>query len=177
MAAVRFLLALAFAAALQAAGTRLLPGWPQWVDLLLVVTVSAARRGHPDAALFAGLAAGWATDALSGGPFGLFGFADAAVGYGAATAARNLVVARSGSIAGLFALSSAAQSVILVLLALGGLAGSSLPSPWALLIKVGTTALLGLVWARLETLVGGRWRRRKSRSSGSFELPSGGWSP
>lgn len=174
MQIARFLGGLLLAAALQAAGTRLVPGLPQWVDLLLVVTVVAARHGHPEGGLFAGLAAGWAADALSGGPFALFGFANAAVGYAAATAARNLVVARPGSIAALFALASAAQSILVALLALIGLAGPSLPAPLPLLVKVATSALLGLVWLRLRAQVAARFRRRRGRSGGSGEMPT--WS-
>ncbi len=175
MPIVRFLAGLLFATALQAAGTRLVPGLPQWVDLFLVVTVIAARHGHPEGALCAGLAAGWAADALSGGPFALFGFANAAVGYGAATAARNLVVARPGSIAALFALSSAAQSLLVLLLVLLGLAGPSHPAPLPLLIKVASSALLGLAWLRLQAQLAGRFRRRRNRPSGSIELPKS-WS-
>jgi rod shape-determining protein MreD len=167
----RFFAGLLFAVALQAAGTRLLPGLPQWVDLFLVVTVVAARHGHPEGGLFAGLAAGWAADALSGGPFGLFGFANSAVGYGAAYAAKNLVVARTGSIAALFALASAAQSILVVLLALSGLAGPALPSPVALAVKVASSALLGLGWIRLERALAGRLRRRRGRPSDAIQLP------
>lgn len=175
MPIVRFLLGLLVATALQAAGTRLVPGLPQWVDLFLVVTVVAARHGHPEGGLFAGLAAGWAADALSGGSFGLFGFANAAVGYAAATAARNLVVARPGSIAALFALASAAQSIVVLLLALGGLAGPSLPAPLALVVKVATSALLGITWVRVRSALGARFSRSRNRSSGSVELPKS-WS-
>lgn len=173
MAIVRFLIGLLVATALQAAGTRLVPGLPQWVDLFLVVTVVAARHGHPEGGLFAGLAAGWAADALSGGPFALFGFANAAVGYAAATAARNLVVARPGSIAALFALASAAQSVLVLLLALAGLAGPSLPAPLPLLAKVATSALLGVAWIRLRSTFAARFSRRRNRPSGSVEMPKG----
>lgn len=171
MRIARFVAGLLLATALQAAGTRLLPGLPQWVDLFLVVTVVAARHGDQEGGLFAGLAAGWAADALSGGPFGLFGFANAAVGYGAATAARNLVVARPGSIAALFALASAAQSILVLLLALVGLAGPSLPASLPLLVKVATSALLGLAWLRLQAQVGARFRRRRGSSGGSGEMP------
>jgi rod shape-determining protein MreD len=171
MPVVRFVAGLLLAAALQAAGARLVPGLPQWIDLFLVATVVAARHGHPEGGLFAGLAAGWAADALSGGPFGLFGFANAAVGYGAATAARNLVVARPGSIAALFALAAAAQAILVLLLALLGVAGPSLPAPLPLLVKVASSAILGLVWVRLQGWVAGRFGRRRGRPSGAHEVP------
>jgi len=170
MAAARFLAGLLLAAALQAASARLVPGLTQWIDLFLVVTVVVARRGHPEGALFAGLAAGWTADALSGAPFGLFGFTDAAGGYGAALASRALVVARPGSIASLFALSSAAQSVLVVALAWLGLGGAP-PAPLPLLVRVGTTVVLGLLWLQLRASVGSRFARRRGRPSGSIELP------
>jgi hypothetical protein len=171
MPVVSFAAGLLLAAALQAAGARLVPGLPDYLDLFLVATVLAARHGHPEGGLFAGCAAGWAADALAGGPFGLFGFADAAVGWGAATAARTLVVTRPGSLAALFALAAAAQGLLLVLLALLGLAGPAFPPAFPLAVRVATTVAAGLTWLRLQAWASSVTRRRRRRPSGAIELP------
>lgn len=171
MAALRFVLGLLLAAALHAVGTRLFPGFPRAVDLFLVTTIVAARHGRPESALFAGLFAGYAADALSGGPFGLNGFADAAVGYGAALAARNLVVARPGSIAGLFALGAAVQGVLLAFVAAFIVEGPARPDLAGLALKIATTALLGLAWVRLRAAVERRLPGRRRRSNGAVETP------
>jgi rod shape-determining protein MreD len=171
MPAVRFFLGLLLAAALHAVGTRVAPGFPRAVDLFLVTTVVVARHGRPEGGLFAGLVAGYAADALSGGPFGLNGFADAAVGYGAALAARNLVVARPGSIAALFALGAAAQGALLYLVAALVVAGPARPDLLGLALKVGSSALLGLAWIRLAAAAERRLPGRRSRPSGAIETP------
>ena len=91
---LKFVAALAAAALLHFAGARLLPNFSLAVDLVLLVVALEARHGNPVAGMFAGLAAGLLADGLSGGPFGLYGFADTAVGFGIARAAQQLVVQR-----------------------------------------------------------------------------------
>lgn len=169
MPVVRFVVGLLLAAALHAVGTRVVPGFPRGFDLFLVTTVVVARHGRPEGGLFAGLAAGYAADALSGGPFGLNGFADAAVGYGAAVAARNLVVARPGSIAALFALSAAAQGALLWLVAALVVAGPSRPDLFWLALKIASSALVGLAWIRLVEAVERRLPGRRARPSGAVD--------
>ena len=171
MPVVRFFFGLLLAAALHAVGTRVVPGFPRAVDLFLVTTVVVARHGRPEGGLFAGLAAGYAADALSGGPFGLNGFADAAVGYGAAFAARNLVVARPGSIAALFALGAAAQGALLYLVAALVVAGPARPDLFWLAVKVASSALAGLAWIRLSAAVERRLPGGRARPSGAIETP------
>lgn len=169
MPVVRFVLGLLLAAALHAVGTRIAPGFPRAVDLFLVTTVVVARHGRPEGGLFAGLAAGYAADALSGGPFGLNGFADAAVGYGAALAARNLVVARPGSIAALFALGAAAQGALLYLVTAFVVTGPARPDLFWLVVRIGSATLAGLSWIRLLAVVEGRLPGRRAGPSGAVE--------
>ena len=172
MAVVRFLLALLAAVAIHFVGTRAAPFFPLAVDLFLVVTVLVGRRGHTVPAMFAGLAAGWAADALSGGPFGLNGLADLVVGYGTALAAQQLVVQRRTSLLSVFAAAAAAQSAILAALAMVFLPGRDLPSLVWLPVKVATTALVGLAWTALAAAVDRRWTaRRRRRPSGALRLP------
>lgn len=115
---LKFVAALAAAALLHFAGARLLPHFSLAVDLFLLVVALEARHGSPLTGMFAGLAAGLLADGLSGGPYGLYGFADTAVGFGIALAAQQLVVQRTSSLAGVFAAAAAAQQAILAALAL-----------------------------------------------------------
>lgn len=163
MAAIRFLLGLALAALVHLLGTALWSGFPLVGDPFLVATVVVALGGRPEAALVAGTLAGWSADALAGGPFGLHGLADAAVGYATALAAQRIVVDRRSSAAGVFAAAAAAQGALLV--ALGALfrGAGELLGPLELLLRVGTTALLGLGWMQLGRAVAARWRRRGGR--------------
>ena len=118
--------------------------------------------------MFAGLVAGWSRDALSGGPFGLYGFADTAVGYGTARAAQQLVVQRRTSLLAVFAAAAAAQSAILTVLELVFVPDAELPSPVWLAAKVGSTALLGLAATALAAAVARRWSSRR-RPKGAFD--------
>ena len=168
---LKFFGGLALAALVHVAATRLEPAWPVFVDLFLVVTVIVARGGRPIEALLAGIAAGWSADALAGGPIGLNGFADSAVGYLAALVAQRLVVHRRSSLAGLFAAAAAAQGAILALLGLLFLAGRELPGPASVALRAATSALAGLLWTQLSNVAIGRWRRRRGRPSGAPDLP------
>jgi len=162
MPLARFLAGLAAAALVHVVGTHLTPWFPLAVDLFLLVTILEARHGRPVGGMLAGLAAGLAADGLSGGPYGLFGFADTAVGYGIARAAQQLVVQRTTSLAAIFAAGAAAQQAILAALSLvfrpdGELAGFE----W-LLAKVATTALAGLLWTRAVEVLFARFAIRRA---------------
>ncbi len=171
MRILKFLAGLALATLLEAAGTRLLPAFPRWADLFLVLVVTVARAGVPERALFAGVAAGWATDALAGGPFGLFGFADSAVGYLTALVAQRLVVQRRISLAGIFAAAAATQGVLLTLLGWLIVGGRELPHPTDLAIRIATTAAAGVLWSELSLLVTRRLARSRKRPSGALRTP------
>ncbi len=167
----RFAGALAAAALLHFVGTALWPRFPQAVDLFLLVVVLEARFGGPLAGMFAGLACGWVSDALSGGPFGLFGLANTIVGYGTARAAQQLVVQRASGMTALFAAGSAAQQAILAGLALLFRDQVELPDPRWLAIKVGTTALLGLAWTSAASALARRYRFWRGSRSSKLKLP------
>jgi rod shape-determining protein MreD len=166
----RFVLALAAAALAAVAGARLSPFFPLAVDPFLLLAAVVARSGRPLPALLGGTAAGWAADALSGGPFGLFGLADGLVAYGTARAAQQLVVQRKSSLAAIFGAAAAAQGAIVALLGLAFAPGRELPSPLWLAVRVGSTALLGLAWTFLAAAVGRRYATRRRRPAGTVRL-------
>ncbi len=168
---LKFVAGLGLAALLHFAGARLIPNFSQAVDLFLLVVALEARHGSPVAGMFAGLAAGLLADGLSGGPFGLHGFADTAVGFGIARAAQQLVVQRTTGLAGVFAAGAAAQQAILAGLALLFRDHAELPDPLWLLVKVGTTALLGLAWTASANGVTSRVRFLRARRATKIQLP------
>ena len=171
MAGVRFFAGLALAVVVQALGTLAWAAFPALVDAPLVVAILASRHGRPERALVAGTLAGWAADALSGGPFGLLGFADAAVAYAAALAAERLVFDRTATLAGLLAAAAAAQGVLLVGLGVIFLDARELPRAEHLLARVATAAALGLAWVGLAALARRRWRGwRAARPRGGLRV-------
>lgn len=167
----KFLAALAAAALLHFVGSRLWPGFPRAADLLLLVAMLEARHGKPVAGMFAGLASGLLADGLSGGPFGLFGFANTVVGYGTARAAQQLVVQRTSGLAALFAAGAAAQQAILALLAFVFRDRVELPDPVWLPVQVATAALLGLAWTAAAAALARRFRFWRAVNASRLKPP------
>jgi len=168
MAVVRFVLGLLLAAAVASGGAIVWGRFGAFVDPFLVVAVLAARYGKPERALVAGTVAGWAADALSGGPFGLLGFADAAVAYAGGLAARRLALDRPDSLAGLFAASAAAQGVLLALLGVVFRDFVGLPGAVEILGRVVSTSILGLGWLLVSRIAVRRWTRWRGRPRGGL---------
>ena len=166
MAAVRLVVALAVAVGVHALGVGLVPGFARVVDVFLLVTVLQGLSGRSLAGLTGGLAAGLTHDALTGGPFGLHGFADTLVGYLTARLAQRLVIQRASGVALVVAGLTIVQQLLLLLV--HGLAAPPVPWPdpaW-LLLRALTCGLLG----GMLVLLRGLWhrgrrarRRRKTR--------------
>ena len=167
MRSLRFAVALAVATLLQIAGVSLFPQFPLAVDFFLVIVVFNAMDGNSAAGMFGGTVAGLVTDGLTGGYFGLFGIANTVVGYGTAVTAQRLVIQRPASSLLVFAVAAAAQQLILLGLSLLFLADADLPQYSWILVKVGTTGLLGGVLYLANRRMRSRvemWRRtRKTR--------------
>lgn len=167
MRSLRFAMALAVATLLQVAGVSLFPQFSLAVDFFLVIVVFNAMDGNSAAGMFGGTAAGLVTDGLTGGYFGLFGIANTVVGYGTAITAQRLVIQRPASSLLVFAVAAAAQLLILLGLSLLFLADADLPQYSWILVKVGTTGVLGGVLYLANRRMRSRvemWRRtRKTR--------------
>ncbi|MBV8199509.1 MAG: hypothetical protein JOZ15_02690 [Acidobacteria bacterium] len=133
MRAAKLLAGLAVAVLVHLAGTRLLPSFPQRVDVFLVVVALSALEGSSLPALLFGLLAGLVQDTLTSGPFGLFGFADTAVAYGMARLAQRLVIQRATGVFAVVSFASLLQQVILAALAFLLLPNPSLPDPLGML--------------------------------------------
>jgi rod shape-determining protein MreD len=111
---LKFVLGLAAAVVAHAVGVRLVPHWSQAVDLFTVVLTLNALAGNSLGGLAGGVAAGMAQDALTGGMFGLYGFADTIVGYVVARAAQRLVIERAIGVFPVAAAASLVQQAIVV---------------------------------------------------------------
>lgn len=165
MRALRFALALLVVAALHFVGMQIFPWFFLAVDLFLVVLVFNAMDGDTLAGMMGGAAAGLLTDALTGGPYGLFGIADTIVGYSTAAAGQRLVIQRASSSLLVFCLAAAAQQALVL-----GVAVLILPNPEApnlrwVLIKVGSTGVLGLILYQARARMLSRmdsWRRSRT---------------
>jgi rod shape-determining protein MreD len=160
-------MALAVATLLQVAGVSLFPQFSLAVDFFLVIVVFNAMDGNSAAGMFGGTAAGLVTDGLTGGYFGLFGIANTVVGYGTAITAQRLVIQRPASSLLVFAVAAAAQQLILLGISLLFVAHADLPQYSWILVKVGTTGVLGGVLYLANRRMRSRvemWRRtRKTR--------------
>jgi rod shape-determining protein MreD len=123
---------------------QLFPWFTLAVDFFLVIVVFNALDGSTLAGMTGGCAAGLLTDALTGGPFGLFGIANTVVGYGTATAAQRLVIQRASSSLLVFCLAAAAQQAVVLALALLLLPSPGAPDVRWIAVKVATSGVLGL---------------------------------
>lgn len=166
MPAVRFLIALLAAAGLHFVIGQISPDLTMAADLFLVLVVLVGLEGDLLLGLAAGLIAGLVTDAVTGGLYGLHGFADTIVGYGTAFAAQRLVIRRPPGVFLMFALAAAAQQAILVGLVVLLLSDPALPDLRWTLTKVAVTGVLGVVFVLIRGSWTGRMERwRRSRTS------------
>ncbi len=167
MRSLRFAAALALAVLLHVAGVSLFPQFSLAVDFFLVIVVFNAMDGKVVAGMLGGMVAGLITDGLTGGYFGLFGIADTLVGYGIAITAQRLVIQRAANSLLVFAVAAAAQQLILLGISLLFVTDGAMPQYSWILVKVGTTGILGgalyMANLRMRSRVE-MWRRtRKTR--------------
>jgi rod shape-determining protein MreD len=166
----RFAVALALAALLHAAGVRLHPSFAQAVDLFLVLVVLHALDGDSRAGLLGGLAAGTVHDALAGGLFGLFGFADTIVGYGVARLSQRLVIERPSGVLPVAAVAAVVQQAVAVGLAVVLLPDPRLPDPGWLAVRAATSGVLGTALFALGRWWRGGADRRRQRKRERIQL-------
>jgi len=113
---LRLAVALLVVILVHLAGTRLVPDFPRAVDLFLVWVVLAALAGRPAEAIIIGTVAGLTHDALAGGPYGLYGFADTMVGYLVARAAQRLILERVSTVFAAIAVAVVVEHGVVVIL-------------------------------------------------------------
>ena len=164
MRALKLFGGLAAALLVHFAGMQLYADFGRLIDVFLVVVVLYALEGETLSGLFVGFFIGLLHDTLTGGPFGLFGFADTIVGYGTARLAQHLVIQRATGVLGVVTFASAAQQAVVVGLAFLLLPEPSLPEPLWVAVKAIACGLLGMA----AYVAGRRWRsgmdsRRRNR--------------
>jgi rod shape-determining protein MreD len=161
MRALKFFVGLVVAVMLHMVSVRVTGGVSLAVDLFLLLALFNALDGNPTAGLMGGFVAGLTADTLTGGLYGLHGFADTLAGYGMAVATRRLVIQRSAGIFLAFSLAAAVQQAILVGLRLLLLPETSLLSVSGLVTRVLGVGVLGFLGyaGRKRWLLGiHRWR-------------------
>ncbi|HEV7516980.1 MAG TPA: rod shape-determining protein MreD [Thermoanaerobaculia bacterium] len=164
--AVKLLLGLAAALLVHLVGSRLFPDFPRVMDVFLVVVALHALSGNTLTGLLVGMAVGLVHDTLTGGLYGLYGFADTIVGYGTARLAQRLVIQRATGVFAVVGLASVLQQVVLVGLTFLLLPDPALPRPWWALAKAVAGGFLGMVIYAVAGSLGRNYEsRRRSRMS------------
>lgn len=161
---IQYSVALAAAILGHLVATRLFPEWPLVVDLMLIVVIFHALEGNTLAGMIGGLVAGWASDALVGPAFGLFGVVDTIIGYSAAYAVQRIVIQRAAGAALFFALAAIGQQALLLVLSMLVLSSPELPGYHWILIKAVATGIAGAMIFFLRQRLLNRvdvWRRTR----------------
>ena len=166
MRALKLALALGLALLVHVVGAWLLPSFPLYLDLFLVVTVLNALDGRSAPGLLGGLAAGLTRDTLSGRLYGLHGFADTIIGYAVARAAQRLDVGGPGAVLVTAGLATLLQQVTLLALAYL-FTDPEPPEPIPLMIRVVANGMAAAAaWAlshRMHRVRDTVRRRRRSK--------------
>lgn len=161
-----FLTALVVTALAHALGSRLLPWFPSTFDLFLLLAIYNSFGQSPGNSALGGSAAGLVADALSGGYFGLYGFANTLAAWGAAQLQQRIVLQQPLSVGLLVSAATAVQMTTLAILQSYLLQGSESPSPQIMLLRMLTSGILGAVlfitFRRLRRTEK-QWRERRSR--------------
>ena len=165
MRGLKFAAGLVVVVLLHLAGVRLLDGFFRVADLLLVVVLFTALGGSLLGGMLAGLVAGLVADTLTGGFYGMYGFAGTIVGYGAAFAAQRLVIQRATAIWLVFSAGAAIQQMVVIGLSLVLLEDPALPGFVPVVLKVAVTGLFGVgsqVAGRLLSRLFGVWKKSRT---------------
>ncbi len=143
MRGLKFAAGLVVVVLLHTAGVRLFGGFFRAVDLFLIVALFNALGGSLLGGMVGGLVAGLVTDTFTSGLYGMYGFADTIVGYGAAFAAQRLVIQRATAVWLVFSAGAAVQQMVVIGLSLVLLEDPALPGFGPVVVKVVITGLLG----------------------------------
>ena len=169
MRALRILLALAGALVVRLVLVGAAPEAARVVDPFLIVIVFQAMSGDVGVAVMAGALVGLTQDAVSGGLYGLHGFAGTVVGFVLARAARFLTLQKFYYIVLFFAAAVLLKEIVVQLLLVTLLQQPAVPPFGELVMQVLVAGLVGAaVVATVETVSGRffNWRRgRRPRVS------------
>lgn len=163
---VRLVAALAVAVGLHAAGAWLWPWFPVIVDLFLLLAVYFSLGRSPASSALGGTLAGLAYDAISGGFYGLHGFANTLVAWAAASVQHRILIHQPIQIFTLFALASGVQLLTLACLHILLLPQRGLPGPDVMVGRMLVAGALGTVLFLAHRRLGvaeQAWREKRGR--------------
>ncbi len=143
MKLLRFLVGLILAVLLQALGLRLFAQFTLVFDPLLIIVVYHSLDSSPSWSSIGGTTAGLAQDALSGGLFGLHGFANTFVAFASCRLRQRLVIQQPSQVGLLFVLAAALQLAILSTLQFLIVSGSELPGPGTMAARLVSSGIAG----------------------------------
>lgn len=160
---LRFGLGLVVATVLHTWGPALVPRFPAAADLFLVLAVWNSLSSSVSWSVTGGSAAGLCRDALSGGLYGLHGFADTLVAFASTRVQQRLLIRQPLQIGLLFAGAAALQLSILALLHYLLLPDSEMPTVSSGAARVVSCGVLGMVLSVLSARFQGAWERRREQ--------------
>ena len=164
-AILRFLLGLAFATVVFVVGLRIDGRFTTLVDPFLIFAVYHSLRHPPLGSAVGGSTAGLVQDALTGGLFGLHGFATTAVAYAVSWIRQRFVIQQPSQVGILCVLAAAFQGLLLTVLQASMVAGGDLPEPSDTLLRMVTTGVLGAaVFVTAEHFFAWEQQYREKRS-------------
>lgn len=143
LSTVRFLLGLVCAAAAHVLS--LYSGVSQIIDPFLILAVYHSLRQSPAWSAIGGSAVGLVQDALTGGIYGLHGFANTVVAYTASRIQNRVVIQQPLQVGMLCFLAAAVQLAVLAGLQYVLVPRAELPLPGAMIGKMISTGVLGAV--------------------------------
>ena len=164
MKAVRVLIAIALALALQTTLARFVVGGTAAIDLVLVALVYVALSTGPVSGMLAGSLAGLIQDSLSSGVIGIGGLAKSIVGFLVGAIGQQFIVTAALPRLVIFVTATALHAAVFMGLYLA-LGLRTFPSPWAAITSQALgNALVGLIaFAIIESMPGAMERRRLRR--------------
>jgi len=172
------LLGLLVATFLHVAGTRVFPPFVELLDLFLIAAIFHSLGNSPASGMIGGSISGLLRDALSGGLYGLHGFANTLAVFASTRLEQRLVIQHPLQIGCIIMLAAGLQTAILTLLQNLLVPGAEHPEPLTLLARIASCGAFGTI----VFFFGGRfrqsfehWRERRSqRLDFSSETRRGG---
>lgn len=158
---LQFFGAVGLAAALHVLGLRIHPATAQFFDPFLILGLYQSLRRGPAVSALAGTVVGLAHDALSGGLYGLHGFATTLAVYITSRMQIRMMIHKLSQVALLLLLASAFHQALLGTLQFLMVPSAELPGVIATLIKMATTCLFGTaIYATVDRLAAWRLLRQ-----------------
>ncbi len=164
MKLLRFVVGIVLATLVQALGLRLFSRFSLTIDPFLILAVYHALDNTPVWSSAGGSVAGLCQDALSGGLYGLNGFANTLVAYVSSRLRQRLVIQQPSQVALLFVLAAALQLAVLAILQLSLVSSAELPGLGTMAARMGFSGIVGaslFVFARRARDWQRHWRARR----------------